>query len=118
MSVVFIVKAILVAAVLFVFLALVLTITYRITGTAVEVLILGRPVRRILLTDIEEVHRRGALLHENWSGPKFWNAVTIRRRSGLICNFVISPDDPDRFAERIREAAGRVQDDARVSRWG
>ena len=89
MGVVLIVKTMLVAAVVFVFLSLVLTITYRITGTAVEVLILGRTVRRILLADIEEVHRRGALVHENWSGPKFWNAVTIRRRSGLISNFVI-----------------------------
>ena len=113
MGLVLIVRAMLVVAVVFVFLALVSTIAYRITGTAVEVLILGRVVRRILLADIEDVHRRGALVHENWSGPKFWNAVTIRRRSGVLRNFVLSPDDPDRFVERVLEAARRTRADAR-----
>jgi hypothetical protein len=80
------------------------TIRYRITGKALEVCILGMVARRILLSDIEEVHRRGAFLRESWSGPKFWNAVTIRRRSGLVKNFVISPDDPDQFIARLRES--------------
>ena len=61
-------------------------------------------VRRIRLDDIEEVHRRGALLHENWCGPRFWNAVIIRRKTGLLKNFLISPPDPDRFAERLAES--------------
>ncbi len=103
----FIIKALLVAAVVLMFLTTVGTITYRITDTALEVRILGRVIRRILLADIEEVHRRGALVHENWSSLKFWNSVTIRRRSGLLRNFMISPDDPDRFAARLQEAARR-----------
>ncbi|OLD66220.1 MAG: hypothetical protein AUI52_04995 [Acidobacteria bacterium 13_1_40CM_2_68_10] len=103
----FILKALLVAAVVLMFLTTVGTITYRITDTALEVRILGRVIRRILLADIEEVHRRGALVHENWSSLKFWNSVTIRRRSGLLRNFMISPDDPDRFAARLQEAARR-----------
>jgi hypothetical protein len=107
-SVLLLVKAMLVGAVLLVFFTLVGTISYRVTDTAVEVRILGRPIRRVLLLDIEEVHRRGALLHENWSGPKFWNSVTIRRRSGLLRNFVISPDDPDRFVAHLQERLGRA----------
>ena len=103
----FIIKALLVAAVVLMFLTTVGTITYRITDTALEVRILGRVIRRVLLADIEEVHRRGALVHENWSSLKFWNSVTIRRRSGLLRNFMISPDDPDRFAARLQEAARR-----------
>ncbi|PYT36353.1 MAG: hypothetical protein DMF52_07770 [Acidobacteria bacterium] len=103
----FILKALLVAAVVLMFLTTVGTITYRITDTALEVRILGRVIRRVLLADIEEVHRRGALVHENWSSLKFWNSVTIRRRSGLLRNFMISPDDPDRFAARLQEAARR-----------
>src|SRR5881397_3558187 len=99
----FILKALLVAAVVLMFLTTVGTITYRITDTALEVRILGRVIRRILLADIEEVHRRGALVHENWSSLKFWNSVTIRRRSGLLRNFVISPDDPDGFVEQLQE---------------
>jgi len=107
MSGLFIIKALLVAAVVLMFLTTVGTITYRITDTALEVRILGRVIRRVLLADIEEVHRRGALVHENWSSLKFWNSVTIRRRSGLLRNFMISPDDPDRFAARLQEAARR-----------
>jgi hypothetical protein len=105
------VKVLLIGAVAFLFLAAAGTIRYRITDAAIEVLILGRVARRVFLSDIEEVHRRGALLHESWSGLKFWNAVTIRRRSGLLRNFVISPQDPDAFAARleaaVRRAAGR-----------
>src|SRR5213593_2718919 len=102
------VKAMLIAAVIFTFLALVSTIRYRISENALEVLILGMVVRRILLADIEEVHRRGCLVHENWSGPKFWNSVTIRRKTGLFKNLVISPDDPDRFVGRLRESVARL----------
>src|SRR5881296_3382666 len=84
MTVLLLVKAMLVSAVVLVFLATVGTITYRITEAGLEVLILGRVVRRLPLTDIEEVHRRGALIHENWSSLKFWNSVTIRKRRGLF----------------------------------
>ncbi len=108
MSGLVIAKAMLIAVVVLAFLATVGTLSYRISESAVEVLILGRVVRRVLLADIEEVHRRGALIHENWSGPKFWNAVTIRRRSGLLRNFVVSPADPDRFVARLQEAIRRA----------
>jgi hypothetical protein len=111
-----ILQAMLIAGVLFTFAALVGTIHYRITPDAVEVLTLGRVARRIPLADIVEVHRRGALLHENWSGPRFWNAVTIRRRRGLIRNIVISPDDPDCFIDRlaatVRQSTGRPLTDS------
>lgn len=111
MSGIAILQAMLIAGVLFTFVALIGTIHYRITPDAIEILTLGRVARRIPLADIVEVHRRGALLHENWSGPRFWNAVTIRRRRGLIRNIVISPDDPDCFMERlvatVRQSTGR-----------
>ncbi len=96
-----------IAGILFALIAAVGTVRYRITGTGLEVLVLGRIVRRILLSDMEEVHRRGALVRESWSGPRFWNAVIIRRRSGWIRNVAISPDDPERFATRLREAIER-----------
>ena len=73
------------------------TIRYRVTSEALEVLVLWMVVRRIPLADIVEVHRRGAFPHESWSGPRFWNAVTIRRRRGLLKNLIITPDEPDRF---------------------
>jgi len=110
-SVAAILQAMVIAGVLFTFAALVGTISYRITPDAFEVLTLGRVARRIPLADIVEVHRRGALLHENWSGPRFWNAVTITRRRGVIRNIVISPDDPEGFVDRlvasVRQSTGR-----------
>ena len=107
MSLLVLVKAMLIAAVVLLFLAAAGTIAYRITERALEVLILGRVIRRIDLADIEEVHRRGALIHENWSSLKFWNSVTVRRRSGWFRNFVISPDDPDQFVVRLQDALSR-----------
>jgi len=108
----FIVKTLLVTGVVLTFFLTVGTISYRITGTSLQVCILGGVVRRIHLADIEEVHRRGALIHENWSSLKFWNSVTIRRRSGLFRNFVISPDDPDAFVVRLQDAVRRSAEPA------
>lgn len=105
MTVLVLIKAMLVTAVIVLFSVTVGTIDYRITTVALEVRILGKVVRRVGLEDILEVHRRGALVHENWSSLKWWNSVTVRRRSGLFRNLVISPDDPDRFAARLEEAA-------------
>ena len=97
----------LIVPILFALITILATLRYRITAADLEVLILGRRVRRIDLTDIEEVHRRGALVRESWVGPKFWNVVIIRRRSGLLRNFAISPDAPDRFVERLGQAIAR-----------
>jgi len=80
------------------------TVRYRVTREALEVAVLWMVVRRIPLLEIEEVHRRGAFWRESWSGPRFWNAVTIRRRRGLFRNLIITPDDPDRFMERLTRA--------------
>ena len=102
-----IVKTLLVVAVVLMFLLTVGTISYRITDTTLDVRIVGRVIRRVRLADIEDVHRRGALVHENWSSLKFWNSVTVRRRSGLFRNFVITPDHPDAFVARLQEAVRR-----------
>ena len=112
MSVAILFEAMAIAAVLVLFCAAIGSIRYRVTGEAVEVLLLGRRVRRIAFDDIEEVSRRGAIIHESWSGPRFWNAVTLRRRRGFFRHVIITPDDPDQFVERLerilteRAAAG------------
>jgi hypothetical protein len=108
----FIVSILLIAAILFTLLAIVTTLGYRITDAALEVRVLGTVVRRVPLLDIEEVHRRGALLRESWSGLKFWNAVIVRRRRGLLRNLAISPSEPDRFVEELRAAIRRCGADA------
>ena len=94
------------------------TIRYRVTDESLDVAVLWMVWRRVPLLDIEEVHRRGALLHENWSGLRFWNAVTVRRRSGLLRNLIVTPDDPERFAEMLsravqtRRARGEIREEA------
>jgi len=70
---------------------------------AIEVRVLGRVVRRVRLADIESVDRRGALVNESWSGPRFWNAVTLRRRTGWLRNVIVTPDDPDQFVAEVTE---------------
>lgn len=105
-----IVQAMLLAAILVGFFAVVGSIACRVTPSAVEVLILGRVVRRISLDDIEEVHRRGAFVHESWSGLRFWNAVTLRRRRGLFRNVIVTPDDPDRFMDDLSRARQETQE--------
>ena len=70
---------------------------------AIEVRVFGRVVRRVRLADVESVDRRGAIVNESWSGPRFWNAVTVRRRTGLFRNVIVTPDDPDRFVAEVTE---------------
>jgi hypothetical protein len=101
-----------IAAIVVLFCAAIGSIRYRVTGDAIEVDLLGRRVRRIAFDDIEEVSRRGAFIHESWSGPRFWNAVTLRRRRGLFRHVIITPDDPDRFVESLaRILADRASGD-------
>lgn len=79
------------------------TLSYRVTDKAVEVLILGHSVRRIRLDDIEEVHRGGAFWNEHWTNFKLWNSVTLRRKSGWLRNFVITPDKPSEFIVELAQ---------------
>src|SRR5262245_30854795 len=93
------------------------SIRYRLTDDAIEVEVLGRRVRRFQLDDIEQVSRRGAFIHESWSGPRFWNAVTLRRRRGFFRHVIITPDEPDRFMEEIeRRLTARVAGTGTVGR--
>jgi hypothetical protein len=83
------------------------TLRYRITTKAVEVLIFGCCVRRIRFDDIEHVRRGGVFWNEHWTNFRIWNSVTLRRKSGWIRNFVITPDDPTGF---IAELARKLDD--------
>jgi len=105
-----VVLAMLLTAVLLLGAASIGSIRCALGADAVEVRVLGRVVRRLRLADITSVDRRGAILNESWSGPRFWNAVTLRRRRGLFRNVIVTPDDPDRFVaelnDRLRSGPG------------
>ncbi|HKQ96332.1 MAG TPA: hypothetical protein VJV75_00510 [Candidatus Polarisedimenticolia bacterium] len=97
MSATALVQAMVIAAILIVYLAACGSIRYRVTPDSLVVEILGIAVRRFRLDDIEEVHREGHFPHESWGGWALWNSVTLRRRSGLLRHVIVTPDDPDRF---------------------
>ena len=83
------------------------TLHYRITDRAVEVLIFGCCFRRIRLDDIEYVRRGSTFWNEHWTNFKLWNCVTLRRKSGWLRNFIITPDNPTGF---IAELAQKLED--------
>ena len=86
-----------------VLLCAVATLRYRITERAVEVILFGRCVRRIRLEDIDYVRRGSALWNEHWTNFKTWNSVTLRRKSGWVRNFVITPGDPGGFIAELEQ---------------
>lgn len=79
------------------------TLRYRITGRDVEVLIFGWCVRRIRLKDIEYVRRGSVFWNEHWTNFKIWNSVTLRRKSGWVRNFVITPANPTGFIAELAQ---------------
>lgn len=104
MSVAALVKAMLIAAILFFYFAACGSIRYRITADSLLVEVLGFRTRRFRLDDIEAVHREGAFPHESWGGWRFWNSVTIRRRSGFLRHVIVTPDEPDAFVAELNRA--------------
>ena len=89
------------------------SIRYRLTGDALIVEVLGVRVRRVRLDDIEAVHRQGAFPHESWGGWRFWNSVTLRRRTGWLRHVIITPDDPERFVAELNRILAERQAGAR-----
>jgi hypothetical protein len=85
------------------------TLRYRITDEAVEVLILGWCARRIRLDDIESVRRGSVFWNEHWTNFKLWNSVMLRRKTGVIRNFVITPDNPAAFIDELTRRLKREE---------
>jgi len=82
---------------------------YRITSTHLEVTIFGACVRRIALSDIRGISAR-RLRPEEW-GEQWWNTLrpsrrflTIRRRSGWLRYFVITPKHRYIFRAELKAA--------------
>jgi hypothetical protein len=63
----------------------------------------GQCVRRILYSDIGRRGARRSHLNEHWNRLVFDPNITIKRRSGLIKNFVINPPNTDEFMAQLRE---------------
>ena len=79
-------------------------IRYQLGEQGVEVLVGRWPMRRIRYDDIESVRCGYTFWNEHWTARlDVWRtAVTIRRRSGIMRNFVITPDDPEAFVSELQ----------------
>jgi hypothetical protein len=87
---------------------LVTQIRYRIDDRYVRVVLLGITVRKIALADIESVNTAMPLWNEHWCNTLWpWGRVVcIRRKTGLIRNFIISPADRNAFLQELRRKLG------------
>ena len=76
---------------------------FELGNEGVEVKLGPWTLRRIRYDDIEDV-REGYVwgLSEHWTNLWRWGFVTIRRKTGLIKNFLINPRDRETFISQLR----------------
>ena len=80
-------------------------IRYTIDDQYVRVVLLVLTLRKVELSDIEFVDKRMPLWNEHWCNT-FWpwgRTVRIRRKTGFIRNFIISPANRDEFIQQLQE---------------
>ena len=89
---------------------LVTRIRYTIDDRCVRVVLLGVTVRRIALANIESVSTAMRLWNEHWCNTLWpWGRVVcIRRKTGLIRNFIISPANRDAFLQELKSKLGTM----------
>lgn len=78
---------------------------YHLAVDSLEVRLGPWTVRRIYYVDIADVRRGYCRWNEHWCNLWPLRYLTIRRKSGLIQNFLINPPDGDDFARRLRSRA-------------
>lgn len=77
--------------------------TFTVDATHVRVRVYGWTVRKVALPDIEYAAHDWKLWNEHWTNtinPK--RMVLLRRRTGLIKNFIISPRDTAQFLAELQ----------------
>lgn len=68
----------------------------------VRVRIYGWTVRKVALSDIEYAARDWAFWNEHWTNTvSSKRLVLLRRRTGLVRNFLISPAEPQEFLKEL-----------------
>jgi len=97
----------------FALIALILWLVFRIRYTVdneyVRVVVFGVTVRRIALSDIEFADTAAPFWNEHWCNTlcACGRIVRLRRKSGLVRNFIITPVDRDAFLAELRSKLGR-----------
>lgn len=80
-------------------------IRYAVDDKFVRVVLFGITVRKVALSDIEDVFAGRPWWHEHWDNTiwVFSRSITIRRKSGLIRNFCITPTNPEEFIATVKK---------------
>jgi len=88
---------------------LVFRIRYTLDNQYVRVQLFGITLRRIALSDIEFADTAAPFWNEHWCNTlwPFGRVVRLRRKSGLVRNFIITPSDRDAFLAELRGKLGR-----------
>jgi len=92
-------------AIVLLMLWLITRIRYVIDDRYVRVVLIGLTLRKIALTDIESVDTKAPLWNEHWCNT-LWacgRVVRLRRRSGCVRNFIITPKNRDEFIRLLQE---------------
>ena len=80
--------------------------TYELSGEGLEVIFGPWVVRRIYYSDMTGAKPGYAFWNEHWSNFWPWEHITIRRKTGLIKNFVINPPERDKFLNELKLRIG------------
>ena len=92
---------------------LVTRIRYVIDDRHVRVVLFGATLRKIALSDIEFADTAAPLWNEHWCNT-LWGCgrvIRLRRKTGLIRNFIITPANRAVFLEELLAKRQRIQPD-------
>jgi hypothetical protein len=84
---------------------------FRVDDAYVRVVVYGFSVRKVALPDIEWADRRCPFWNEHYTStinPKKF--VRLRRRTGWVKNFIITPADPEAFFTELRSRGVEVRE--------
>ncbi len=75
----------------------------RATEHAVEITLLGRPVRKIPFSNIADIAQgsKGAF-GEVWTIFKWWRLATITKKQGLLKYVTFAPREPAQFVDEVK----------------
>ena len=96
--------------------AMVGRVDYRITSTHLEVRLLGVCLRKLDLTDIVRVSKHRNSVCEAWPNTLLTRKRTlvIKRRTGWMRCFLITPEHRYAFKHRLKQAMARARGDADI----
>ncbi len=96
-------------------------ISYSLQSSSLDIRVLGMTIKRVSFSDMDHVEvisfkslipigpsfRRDLFISLKWCGYRA-RVVAIRRRTGVIKQIIVSPEDPETFASILTRASARA----------